>query len=64
MSYQPHNFQSGDVLLASQLNEMDNQIAENLSADQGVANAGKILVVGVDGIVVPMSLQSASGVSF
>lgn len=29
MSYQLHDFQSGDVLLASQLNEMDNQIAKN-----------------------------------
>lgn len=34
MSYQVHNFQSGDVLYASQLNDMDNQIAEN--------DAGKI----------------------
>ena len=28
MSYQVHNFQSGDVLLASQLNDMDNGIEE------------------------------------
>lgn len=39
-------------------------VNDKLSADQGVANAGKILVVGDDGIVVPESLQSASGVSF
>lgn len=32
MSYQVHNFQSGAVLLASQLNEMDNQIALNESS--------------------------------
>lgn len=32
MSYQVHNFQPGDVLLASQLNEMDNQIALNESS--------------------------------
>lgn len=27
MPYTPHNFQSGDILLASELNEMDEQIA-------------------------------------
>lgn len=32
MSYQVHNFEAGDVLLASQLNEMDNQIALNESS--------------------------------
>lgn len=32
MSYAPHNFQRGDELLASQLNEMDDQIAENDAA--------------------------------
>lgn len=32
MSYQVHNFQPGDILLASQLNEMDNQIAKNIDS--------------------------------
>ena len=34
MSYQVHNFQPGDILLASQLNEMDEQIA-NISEEAG-----------------------------
>lgn len=41
MSYQVHNFQPGDVLLASQLNEMDNQIALNESSsasESSIAN--------------------------
>lgn len=37
MSYQVHNFQSGDVLLASQLNEMDNQIASDIDSSN-IAN--------------------------
>ena len=35
MSYQPHNFQPGAVLLAEQLNEMDNEIAR-ISGGEGV----------------------------
>lgn len=41
MSYQVHNFQPGDVLLASQLNDMDNQIALNESSsslESSIAN--------------------------
>lgn len=34
MSYVKHNFQRGDELLASQLNEMDDQIAENENVTQ------------------------------
>lgn len=34
MSYQPHNFQPGAVLLAEQLNEMDNEIAR-ISGGEG-----------------------------
>lgn len=33
MSYQVHNFQSGDVLYASQLNDMDVQIKENSDSE-------------------------------
>lgn len=51
MSYQKHNFQAGDVLFASQLNEMDNQIeissrvtqiepASNLPLMDNVATVG------------------------
>ena len=32
MPYTVHNFQSGDILLASELNEMDTQIASNEEA--------------------------------
>ena len=35
MSYTKHNFNSGDVLMASQLNEMENQIASNETAIAG-----------------------------
>lgn len=38
MSYQVHNFQPGDVLLASQLNEMDNQIALNERLESSIAD--------------------------
>lgn len=35
-----------------------------VAADQGVANAGKFLVVGNDGLVSPVSVPAATGVNF
>lgn len=35
-----------------------------LAANQGAANAGKFLVVGNDGVVVPVSVPTATGVNF
>lgn len=51
MSYQVHNFQPGDVLLAEQLNEMDNQIAENNTSKQATITASGILKGDGDGTV-------------
>ena len=40
MSYSVHDFQAGDVLRASQLNEMDTQIALNEEASSSVVSSG------------------------
>ena len=48
MPYTPHNFQSGDILLASELNEMDEQIA---SLTDSSASAGNYTITeGSNGI--------------
>lgn len=60
MAYTKHNYQSGDKLYASQLNEMDEQIAKNesdvnrlneekMDKAQGVNNAGRLLYTNDDG---------------
>lgn len=41
MAYQKHNYQSGSVLYASQLNEMDDQIAENEAQHAQLAAHGQ-----------------------
>ena len=62
MAYTKHNYQPGEKLYASQLNEMDDQIAKNESEVErlteekvdkyfGIENAGDKLVVGEDGYV-------------
>lgn len=56
MSYTPHNFQSGEILTANALNEMDNQIAENSvgrvllweNANPAAAFGAQTIQLGVD----------------
>ena len=39
-------------------------IIEKLGKNQGIANAGKFLVVGSDGVVVPVAMSAWQGGSF
>lgn len=67
MSYQVHNFQTGDVIEAAPINEMDAQIQLNeqnitskLNADQGSNNAGKFIKVGNDGMLTPDNVDMSA----
>ena len=60
MSYQVHNFQTGEIIEAFPVNEMDAQIQLNetninqkLNHNQGASNVGKFMVVDTDGELVP-----------
>lgn len=54
MPYIPHNFQSGDILLASELNEMDEQIAslsENSTEGNYIISEGSTGIEIIDNTV-------------
>ena len=58
MPYSAHNFRSGDILTASDLNEMDDQIASITEAiDSGSAGGGSQIIEQETGIeiVIPSS---------
>lgn len=54
MPYTVHDFESGDILMATQLNEMDDQIAAVTSAiESGGAGGGAYTIVeGLSGVEV------------
>lgn len=70
----PHPPSGDTIIIDSELSDTSENPVQNrvikraldtkVNADQGVANAGKFLMVGNDGKVTVVSLSSASGVSF
>ena len=52
------------VIGAQNLNDIQNEFDNKLDNNFGAANAGKFLMVGNNGKVTAVSLQSAAGVSF
>lgn len=61
MPYTAHDFQSGDILMASELNEMDEQIASlTETVESGGASGGSYEInAGETGVEIVMNAQSS-----
>lgn len=61
MAYVAHDFQSGDILMASELNEMDEQIASlTETIESGGAGGGSYTInAGETGVEIVMNAQNS-----
>jgi len=60
MPYTAHDFQSGDILMASELNEMDEQIASlTETVESGGAGGSYTINAGETGVEIIMNAQNS-----
>lgn len=64
MAYTPTQWNYGDIITAEKLNNIESGISNSFVANQGSSNAGKFLVVGNDGVVVPVTISVWQGGSY
>ena len=61
MSYTKQNWATGDKITADKLNHIEDGVYNAFPSDQGTANAGKFAVVGSDGKMTVVSMQTWQG---
>lgn len=61
MAYTKQTWVTGDTITAEKLNHVEDGIGEAFPANQGTANAGKFAVVGSDGKMTVVSMQTWQG---
>ena len=59
MPYSVHNYESGDILLASELNEMDSQIATLTEAVEGSSGSDYTIVAQESGLEIVNNNQNS-----
>ena len=64
MAYIKQTWAKGDRITADKLNHIESGIGDAFPANQGTANAGKFAVVGSDGKMTVVSLQTWQGGSY